>query len=234
MTAIMKRELSAYFTSAVGYVFIGVFYLFAALFFYFTALANNLASLTYVYSNMFTIVLFLIPVLTMRLLSEDRKQKTDQALFTAPVSLTAVALGKYFAAVIVFVISISITLLFTLIMAVFTTPDFAVLFANWLGMLLLGAALISIGMFLSSLTENQVIAAVAGFAVGLFILLLDVIVQAVNVSFIKSILNAISFNAHYDNFTVGVIDIADVVFFLSIITAFVFLTIRVFEKRRWS
>ena len=89
-------------------------------------------------------------------------------------------------------------------------------------------------MFLSSLTENQVIAAVAGFAVGLFILLLDVIVQAVNVSFIKSILNAISFNAHYDNFTVGVIDIADVVFFLSIITAFVFLTIRVFEKRRWS
>lgn len=231
----MKRELSAYFSSAIGYVFLAVFYIFSGYFFYGSSLYNGgTASLSGVFDLMFTVVLFLVPILTMRLWSEDKRQKTDQALFTAPVRLSSITLGKYFSALIVYAISVCITLVFGMVISFYGAPDWAVIMGNLIGLFLLGSALISIGMFISSLTENQVIAAVGGFSASLFILLVDPLAQIVPVEFISKFLSGISFNAHYENFTVGILSLADVVFFLSVIAIFVFLTVRVFEKKRWS
>lgn len=234
MSAIFRRELRSFFSSPIAYVFIAVFYAFAGFYFFGTVLVANSTNLSYVFSYLFTISLFMIPLLTMRLLSEDKKYKTDQALLTAPVSLFSVVFGKFLAAVAVYVIGISITLVFALIVAAFTAPDWAVFFGHFIGILLLGSALIAIGTFISSLTENQVIAAVGGFAVGFSLMLVDSLTSITNSMLLKSVVEGISFTTRYQSFTVGVLDFSDIVFFLSVIALFLFFTVRTLEKRRWS
>ena len=233
MLAIMRRELAAYFRSPVGYIFLAVFYFFSGYFFF----ANNLfgmnADLGGVFNGLYTLLLFLIPILTMRLLSEERKNKTDQALLTAPVSLTGMVLGKYLASVIVFAIGLAITFVYALVIASITHPNWGLIFGNLLATLLLGMALISIGIFISSLSENQVIAAVGGFAVGLFFLLVGAM-RAVFTGVTGRIIEAISFYERYFSFALGIFRFADILYFISVCAVFLFLTVRVFEKRRWS
>lgn len=233
MVAIMKRELSAYFSSAIGYIFLAVYYLFSGFFFQAT-LASNTGNMSMIFGNMFTIILFLTPILTMRLWSEEKKQKTDQALFTAPVKLLPVTLGKYFAALIVFIISLAINLVYAMVISFFTTPEWSVILGNMVGLFLLGAALIAIGMFISALTENQVIAAVGGFGVAFFVMLMDALPTIIPGDFFLELITNLSFNNHYNDFSYGILNLTDVVFFLSVIVLFVFLTVRVFEKKRWS
>lgn len=234
MFAILKKEVSSYFKSPIGYIILAIYWAFAGFYFYVTSLAQNSASLTYLFSNMFIITIFIVPIITMRLLSEEKKQKTEQLLLTSPVSLTSIVVGKYLASLVMFIACISITLLYTATVAFFTPLDYAVIFSNLLGTILLSAALISIGMFLSSITENQIVSAISGFAVGIFIVLLDAIARFIPVEFLSSIFSKLSFMSHYNNFTLGVINLVDVVFFLSICIIFNFLTIRVFEKKRWA
>ena len=234
MTAILRRELGAYFSSPIGYIFLAVFYIFASYYFVFITLLNNSPQLTPVFSNLFMIVLFLIPILTMRLLSEDQKNRTDQALLTAPISLTGLVIGKFLAALFVFLLGVSITLVFAVIVAGFTTPDWAGIFANIFALTLVGASLISIGMFISSLTENQVIAAVGGFAAGLGLMLINSLSGFVSNPVIISAVNGISFLRRYTDFTSGVFDFSNVLFFFSVCALFIFFTVRVLEKRRWA
>lgn len=233
MGAVIKRELSGYFSSPIGYIVLAVFYIFSGYYFLVTLL-SNISTLNYVFSSMFTIVLFLMPILTMRMWSEDKRQKTDQILFTAPVRLLPVTLGKYFAALIVYTLDLCINLVYAIVISFFAAPDWAVFVGNMIGLFLLGAALIAIGMFISSLTENQVVAAVGSFAVSLFILLTDTLASVVGVDFISAIIEGLSFNGHYTNFTSGILDAVDLIFFLSVSVVFIFLTVRVFEKKRWS
>lgn len=233
MVAIMKRELSAYFSSAIGYIFLAVYYLFSGLFFQAT-LASNTGNMSMIFGNMFTIILFLTPILTMRLWSEEKKQKTDQALFTAPVKLLPVTLGKYFAALIVFIISLAINLVYAMVISFFTAPEWSVILGNMVGLFLLGAALIAIGMFISALTENQVIAAVGGFGVAFFVMLMDALPTIIPGDFFRKLITNLSFNNHYKEFSYGILNLTDVIFFLSVIVLFVFLTVRVFEKKRWG
>lgn len=170
MTAIYQREMRSYLTSAVGYVFLAVFYAIAGYYFFATSLVSNSTDLSYVFSNLFSIVIFLVPMLTMRLFSEERRQKTEQALFTAPVSFTGVVMGKFLACLTMYLLGMGVTLLYFLVMCAFQIPDVAVFCGNFLGLFLLGAALCAIGIFISSLTESQVIAAVGSLAIGLFLL----------------------------------------------------------------
>lgn len=234
MTAIIKREISAYFSSAIGYIVLAAFYVFGGFYFYMSALMSNTTDLSYTFSSLFVIMIFVIPILTMRLFSEEKKQKTDQALLTAPVSLTAIALGKYIAALIMYLFCILITLVYAVIISFFNSPDWTTVLGNFLGIFLLGAALIAIGMFLSSITENQIVAAIGGIVVGVLMLFMDSIAQAISVEFISNILKKISFMSYYNNFTLGVVSLKDIVFFVSVCVLFVFFTIRVFEKKRWS
>jgi len=233
MLAIMRRELAAYFRSPVGYIFLTVFYFFSGFFFFSTNLWGMNADLGGVFSGLYILLLFLIPILTMRLLSEERKNKTEQALLTAPVSLTGMVLGKYLAAVIVFAAGLAVTLVYALVVNSITIPNWGLVLGNLIATLLLGMALISIGLFISSLTENQVIAAVGGFGVGLFFLLIGAM-RVVFTGPVGAVIDAISFYERYYSFALGIFRFADIIYFISVVAIFLFLTVRVFEKRRWS
>lgn len=234
MGAIIKRELSSYFNSAIGYIVLAVFYFFSGLFFYMYCLLSNTTSMSYVFLSMLMIVILVIPIITMKSFSEERKQKTDQALLTAPVSLTEMVMGKFLGAFLLYVICNAIYLLYAFIIACYASPDWAVFLTTMLGMLLMGGALIAIDLFISALTESQVIAAVISIGVGLLIYMLDSLSNIISVDWINAILHNLSFDAHFTNFINGIINLTSVVFFLSVIAVFLFLCVRVFEKRRWS
>lgn len=234
MNAILKREFLSYFSSPIGYIVMSAFFAFGGFYFYMTCLVANSANISYTFSNLFIITIFLIPILTMRLFSEEKKQQTEVALLTAPVKLTAVVLGKYLAAIFMFFICISITLVFTVVISFFTKPDLASALGNFLGLFLLSASLISIGLFLSSITENQIIAAISSIGAGLFIMLFDTLSNVIPVKFVSTLFQKISFMSRYNNFTLGMLNLSDIVFFLSVCALFIFLTVRVFEKKRWA
>ncbi len=234
MGAILKRELSSYFNSAIAYIVMAVFFFFSGLYFYVFCLYYDSSSLTPVFSNMFMIILFLIPLITMKSFSEEKKLKTDQALLTSPVSLFDIVMGKFLSAFILYACCVAIFIIYTVIICFFVTPDFAVILCTILGILLLGGALIAIDIFISALTESQIIAAIVSIGAGLFIYMLDSISSLISVDFITKIFNVISFNQNYSNFTYGILNLSNLVFFVSVIAIFIFLTIRVLEKRRWS
>lgn len=234
MRAIIKRELYSYFCSPMAYVVMAIFLFFSGIFFTMICLGNSTSELNYVFSNMCLVTIFITPILCMRLLSDEKRLRTDQALLTSPVSILSIVLGKFFSACILFLICMSIFVIYGFTLSFFVTPKWSVIICNCLGLFLLAAALIAIDVFLSSLTESQVIAAVTGFAAGLFVYLLDNVASAVSVSFFNKALTSVSFLTHYQNFTVGLLSLSDVVFFLSVAALFIFLTVRVIEKRRWS
>ncbi len=234
MTAVFKREFKAYFTSPIGWIYLSVFYFFAGLFLFVGPVLAQLPSLSPVFSSMQTIVMFLIPILTMRLFSEDKRQKTDQLLLTAPLGLTGIIFGKLLAAFAVFTLGFSATLVYALVLDSFGTLEWSVYLSNLLGMLLLGLALISIGAFISSLTENQVVAAIGGFAVTLLLVFVDTLATIVKTGWVSVILKNLSVYTRYTDFSLGVINFSDIIFFLSLCAVFVFLTVRVFEKKRWG
>ena len=234
MSAIIKRELSSYFNSAIGYIVLAVFYFFSGLFFYMYCLMSNTTSMTYVFLSMLMIVMLLVPIITMRSFSEERKQKTDQALLTAPISLTEMVLGKFLGAFLLYCLCNAIYLLYAVILMFYASPDWAVLLTTLLGMLLMGAALIAIDLFVSVLTESQVIAAVISIGVGLLIYMLDSIASLISVEWITNALHTVSFDAHFSNFINGIINVPSVLFFVSVAAIFLFLCVRVLDKRRWS
>lgn len=234
MGAILKRELSSYFNSATAYVVMAVYFFFSGLFFYLYCFGYNSASLAGVYGNMFYIIMFIIPIITMKTFAEEKRQKTDQALLTAPTSLNEIVLGKFLGAFILYAICSCIYLVYAVIISFFTTPEWSVILCTFLGVILLGAALIAINVFISVLTESMIIAAVFGMAVGLLISMLSSLASMVSISWISSVLKSVSFMEYYTNFTYGILSIVDVVFFLSVTALFLFFTVRALEKRRWS
>jgi ABC-2 type transport system permease protein len=234
MGAIYKRELSSYFNSAIAYVVMALFYGFSAYFFVVICFMQNTANLAYTFSNMFTILIFLTPILTMKSFSEEKRQRTDQALLTSPASLFEIVMGKFLGAATLYGICCLIFLVYGLVITVFTMPDWPALLCTFLGFYLLGCALISINIFISALTESQVIAAIGSMAVGLFIYLSDSFASMIKVEWIVSIINSLSFTNYFSNFLYGILDVTGIVYFLSIIVLFNFFTIRVFEKRRWG
>ncbi|MBQ6499679.1 MAG: ABC transporter permease subunit [Ruminococcus sp.] len=234
MSAIIKRELSSYFNSAIGYIVLAVFYFFSGLFFYMYCLMSNTASMSYVFLSMLMIVMLTIPIITMRSFSEEKKQRTDQALLTAPVSITEIVLGKFLGAFLLYCLCNAIYVVYVIILACYATPDWAVFLTTMLGMLLMGGALIAIDLFISALTESQIIAAVLSIGIGLLIYMLDSLAGMLSVDWITSLFHNISFDAHFTNFINGIINLTSVLFFVSVIAVFLFLCVRVIEKRRWS
>ncbi|MDR2808199.1 MAG: ABC transporter permease subunit [Spirochaetaceae bacterium] len=234
MFALMKRELSAYFTSPIGYVYLAAFWFFAGYFLFTGVLVNNSTILTPVFQVMINIVMVLMPLLTMRLLSEERRHRTDQALLTAPVELWAIVTGKFLAASLVYLAGISITIVFALVLNSFAPVNWALIWGNYLALALLGLAFIAIGEFISSLTENQVIAAIASFALMLMLFLLDALPSLIPIPWLSVLIGGISFIKRYTPITQGILAPANLFFFSSVCLLFLFLTTRVLEKRRWS
>ncbi len=234
MGAIYRREIGAYFTSSIAYIFLAVFWIFSGYFFFATSLVNATTDTSGMFQSMFLVCVFLIPILTMRLFSEEKKQKTEQGLLTAPVSLGEIVFGKYFAALTLYTIAILMPFVYALILSSFGVVEWGIVFANFLALFLLGAAFIAAGTLVSALTENQIAAAVMGFVVLMALYMIDIINSFISIGWINKVLKALSFYTKYYSITVGLFNISTVVFYLSVAFIFNFLTIRVFERRRWS
>ena len=192
MFAIFKRELKAYFTSPLGYVFLAIFYAFSGLFFYIFSLSVGSTDISSVFLMMFIVLMVFVPLLTMRLLSEDKKQKTDQLILTAPVSLLSIVMGKFLAAYAIFAIGVAVMPVYGFVMSTFATVSWLPIWGNTVGLLLLGGIFVSIGLFISSLTENQMIAAIGGFFINLMILLMNTLKSALPNGFLQDVLSSIS------------------------------------------
>ena len=243
MGAIFKREFKSYFTSPVGFAILIIFYFFSGMFFS-SLYKTGSPDLSAVFSNMFLVVLCIIPLLTMRLFSEDKRQKTDQLLLTSPVRLPSVVLGKFFAALAVYGLALSIMVVYQFIIASSmpegASVDWMVFIGNLVGLFLFGLALSSIGLFISSLTESQVVAAIGTLALELVVSMLSSIAvdyipdsNAINKLIIKA-LNWFSFAERYSGFTTGTLNYADAVFFISVGCIFVLLTVMVHDRRRYA
>lgn len=234
MIAICKREIRSYFSSPVGYVCIAAL---AALygFYYFQVMYIGMSSyISAVYSTMFSFGMMIIPIITMKSMSDDQKNKTDQALLTAPVGVTSIVMGKFLACFFVFFVASTLGLLPAVAMSFFSNPPWGEIIGNYIGTLLYGGAMISIGVFISSLTVSQIIAAIGTFIVSILLMYIDMVASTVNNTVVSTIVEWISFTNRYTKFAQGLFSISSTVFFLSVAAVFVFLTARRLESRRWS
>lgn len=234
MKAIFKREFKAYFQSMPGYVFLAIFLGLSGFMFLNNNIGSSTSSMIWYFANMVSAVVFIIPVLTMRLFSEDRKTKTDQLLITAPISVTEMVLGKFFAAAATLMTGVAFTLIYPIVMSFYGKVPFAENCGAYIGFVLFCASIISIGAFMSALTESQVIALISSYGAVILTVVMDWAARNIATGKVSSLLLWLSpFNKFVD-FTLGVLNIESIVYYLSITAVFLFLTIRVFEKRRWS
>ncbi len=236
MSAIFKREFKTYFTSPIGYVVLALLCGLSSMFFSSNTLQNQSADLSPVFASVMSVtVMIILPILTMRLMSDDKRQKTDQALLTAPVSLTGIVLGKFFAAVLLFAIGISINLVFAVIIATQITPDWLLVFGNYIGLLLLGAMIIAVGLLISCLTESQFVAALGTFLTSFALLMIDDIGAMITSSeWVADIAGFFSIYQRYIPFTSGLMQYDDIIFFVSNTALLLFLTVRVLDRKRWN
>lgn len=287
MLAVFKRELRSYFNTPIGYIFMGAFLGIGGIFFALINLFGRSPDFTSTLGNITFIFLLTVPILTMRLLSEDRNKKTDQLLLTSPLSLSGIVLGKYFAAVFVFLASLLITALYPLVISLYGVLAGWEIFGSYIGFFLMGAAFISVGLFISSLTENQLIAAILTFVALLMNYLIDGLMQIVPTSttsgiifvalvmlalaaliytstknayigllwvlvgggaialvgvlnaslyegLIVKVLSWVSLLDRYNEFSLGILSLSPIIYYLTFSAIFVFLTVRTQEKRRWS
>lgn len=287
MTAVYKKEVKGFLTSMVGYVFIAFLLVVSGIYFTAYHLQGAYPQFAYTLESVLFVFLIAVPILTMRILAEERKQKTDQLLFTAPVTVTQVVVGKYLALVAIFLIPVVVLAFYPLILSQFGTIAYAESYTALLGFFLLGCSFLAIGLYLSSITESQVIAAVLTFLIlfvcyviegiasffpetadasfymlaalaaiaavliymmigsGLIALGFAVVAEGVlivmyivNSSFyaglIQKIFDVFDLTGHFTDFASGILNVTDIVYYLSVIGVFLFLAVQSIQKRRWS
>jgi ABC-2 type transport system permease protein len=185
MTAIFKREFKAYFQTPIGYIVLAAFYFFSGFYFMYY-FSQGVPKVEYVLSNMLTVTVYVMPIITMRLMSEDKRQKVDQALLTAPVRLTSIVLGKFMAALAVFALGFVPTVIFEMIVMSYVKVNLLNFVYALFGILLLGSTLISIGMFISTLTESSVVSAILTLVINILLLYISNFVEMISVGWISS------------------------------------------------
>jgi len=234
MLAIWKREVQAYFYQPIAYVLIGLFFLISSIFFTLGTVASGYAEMSYMLQNVIFIFIFIIPILTMRILTEDRKNGTEVLLVTSPASVTQIVLGKYLASFTVFLVMFASTILYTIILFILGGhPEIPRLIGGYIGFLLLGACFTAIGVLASSLTESQIVSAIISFVFLLIINLIDAIASFLG-GFFAKVLDIFSLLSRYNDLNSGIFDITSIIYYLSFTAVILFLTTRVIDKRRWS
>ena len=224
MWAIIKKEFKSYFLSPIGYIYIGVFLLMCSIFFYLDVFTYMSTDFPYMFGSASTILTFIVPLITMRMFSEERKNGTEQLLLTSPRSITQVVLGKFIAAALVVLVSVLLTLIYFGILCYFGEPQLGKALVAILGFALLAIAYVSFGMFASSLTENQVISAVITIAVFILLWFLP--------NFSSTFSDFSLMEAFYESFYLGTISIKNLVLLVSFSALFVVFTIMVLQRRK--
>lgn len=233
MSAIFSKEIKAYFTSPIGYVFLGFALILSGLFFLWGNIYNSYIDMESFFGNIGVVFLFLIPILTMRLMAEEKKTKTDQLLITSPVRISGIVIGKYFAAAALFALSLIIMCIYVIILCIYGDPDLFAIFTMMAGFFLMGCSLIAIGLFVSSLTDNQIVACLITFAIFLILWLLNMFTFQSDAA--GMVVGWLSVLKRYEEVTTnGELDIASIVYFISFSSLFVFFTVMSLERKRWS
>ena len=247
MFAIYKKELRSYFLNAIGYVYVGVFLAVSALLCCYTTIGSQSYDTTEYFTYIIFSFIILIPLLTMKLFSEEKKLRTEQLLLTAPVSLWGMILGKFFAALTLFLSTVLVSCINFFPLYAYANAeglneayDAAVgpvgvsILSSTLGIICIGMAFIAIGMFVSSLTENQLAAAIITVAIIVTMLVLNLVNEYVESYVIRFIINWVCFVSRFAPFGAGQFDPSALLYYVSITGIFLFLTVRVYDKRRWG
>ena len=287
MFAIFKREIKAYFLTPIGYLYMGLFLLLTGVFYFFDNMLSQRSQFTGFLGSILMICLFIVPILTMRLFSEEKRQKTDQLLLTSPVSITGIVCGKFLAAMAVYCGALLITVLYAIVIAVYGDLQGWETLGSYIGFVFLGASYISVGIFISAITENQLTAALVSFFALFFIWLTDPISQmvpsdtnsgifsaivllavlllflylntrnwiivlgalilgglaigafyfwkrSVFPGFLQKFIGWFSLNRRYQSFSLGLLKLDSLFYYTSFSGFFLFLTVRLIEKRRWN
>lgn len=243
MSAIYRRELMAYFTSPIGYVFSAIFFAISGVCFVSTTVSQGSTNTAAYFTMILLFFVILIPLLTMKLLSEEKKLGTERLLLTCPVSLVGVICAKFFAAFTIFAGTLGVSSLMNMyalydiaktqeyVIAKMNLPTFLGCIA---GVLLIGAAFIAIGLFISSLTENQIISAVVSIGVFALIMASQTFAAGIRNDALRVVVKWFSVMDRFVGFQRGIFDITALVYYISLTSVFLFLTVRVYEKRRWE
>ena len=235
MLAIYKREMRSYFTTPIGYVFMAVFLMASGFCFSLTTLQSQTSDVsTYFQFLMFAYVV-IIPLLTMKTFAEERRTRTEQLLLTAPVSLPGLVMAKFLAAFTMFFGTLAVTSVYFISLAKYSDKiNWARVWGSMFAMVLIGMTFIAIGIFVSSLTDNQFTASLGTIGILLGFLVVGMMNSLIDSYVVRSVLRWISVYSRYSYFTYGIFDFGAVVYYVSICVVFLFLSVRVFEKRRWS
>lgn len=235
MSAIFKRELRSYFSTSIGYIFVGIFLAVSgAIFSYCTVQRFEESNVSMYFTFMMFGFVVILPLLTMKLFSEERKLKTEQLLLTSPISLWGMVFAKFLAAYTIFAATFLVSCLNFLILYGYGKPEVAIILGNIISILLVGAAFVAVGVFVSALTENQLIAAFGTMAILFGMLALGLIGSYVNFTPLRVVISWLSIFTRFYPFTYGEFSFDAIVYYSSIAFVFLFLTVRVFEKRRWD
>ena len=243
---ILKRELRSYFASPLAYIILVVFQVISARFFFLYLQGflqfqldpnyqlqlgelniNNLVILPY-FGTISIVLLLIVPLITMRLIADEKRNYTAELLFTSPLRIRTIVFGKYIAALVLLIIMLLLSSINIFVLMVHGNPDFGAVISGYIGLFLLGASFLSVGIFASSLTENQLIAAVISFGVLLLLWLVGALSDAES-----TLLGYLSVINHYEDFGKGIIKLKDIVYYLSLIFLGLFLTYTSLESERW-
>jgi ABC-2 type transport system permease protein len=230
---IAKRELYAYFISPIAYLVAAAFLFLCGLFFLGGITRWQDATLESMFGSLSIVLIFVAPVLTMRLLSRERDVGTIELLLTAPVRDWEVIAGKFLASFLYYLGLVAITGLYLIVLVAYGDPDLGTIGAGYLGLVLLGAEMLALGVFTSSLTRNQVVAAVVGVVGSVSLWLLDLI-GGIFGQKVGDLISYLTPSGHYYNFMDGIVDTRDLVYYCSVTFVFLFLASRVLESRRWQ
>ena len=248
LLAIADKELRSYFASPIAYILIGFFLLPFGVFFYLYlnsfvkqslqmaqyggAMNINQQVIRYVLQNASVIILFIMPMITMRTYSEEKRSGSIELLLTSPVTDLEIILGKFFGALGLYVAILAVTLLYIAVLFVYGNPEWRPIVAAYLGLLLMGGAFVSIGLLISSTTNNQIVAGVVTFVVFLLFWIIGWFADTAGPT-IGPITSWLSITEHFDDFSKGIIDTKHVLYYLSLITFGLFLTAKTVDMERW-
>lgn len=235
MLAIFKRELRSYFVGVIGYVFLVIYLTVAGALFSYTTMFSMSSDVTTYFTLMLIFCAVALPLLTMKSFSEERKTKTEQLILTAPISIPSMVLAKFLASYTVFAGATVLTSFYFLFLVPYTKLQFAILFGNLVALLLVGMVFISIGLFVSALTENQLSAAIGTIAIILVLLGIGLINNLIPTNYsIRFFFSAISIFSRFQSYVNGYFELATLIYYLSVSAIFLWLTVRIYDRRRFG
>lgn len=234
MIAVWKQNFMSYFNSAMGYVFLFIFTTITNLLFYLFNVLGSTSDITGLFSTMLLLLIFLIPFLTMRLFSEEYKLRTDQLLLTVPTDLWEIILGKFLAVLSVIIVALLFTMIWIFVLYIYGVVETAIILGNYIAIICISATFISIGMLISSFTENQLIASIGTLGLLLAFFVTSTVSMKAAPTSLSNIISWFSLFKRYQGFLLGVFSFSDIFYYISFTGIVLFLTTRTLEKKRWN